>query len=101
MSCPICDHTMQTLDFGIYWCSRCGTVTDMHSTPLCVPSIVERARALCGAVDATHYPSAMPMPVGVYARARNLRECCEVNATDPGEPIREEIDRLENDGVGR
>ena len=54
MSCPTCDHTMESLgvcdEAVVYLCPRCGTVkhgSDFDGKPLVyVPKLVERCRAL-------------------------------------------------------
>lgn len=44
MACPTCDHTMDGLGNGHFWCPRCGTVMDNGS--VYVPALVRRVRAL-------------------------------------------------------
>lgn len=50
MSCPTCDHTMQTLfvdrERSIYWCPRCGTLRSVlfeHEDDS-VPFLISRCR---------------------------------------------------------
>lgn len=26
MACPTCGHTMQSVDYHVFWCPRCGTL---------------------------------------------------------------------------
>lgn len=42
MVCPTCDHTMQSISSGIFWCPRCGmlkTNSDEY-----IPTLVDRCR---------------------------------------------------------
>lgn len=41
MSCPTCDHTMQSIRTG-FWCPRCGTLT--MGGDIEAPSLVQRCR---------------------------------------------------------
>lgn len=73
MSCPTCDHTMQKVVYGIFWCPRCGTLMQEGGTAE-MPGLVERCREL--AAENTH-SSAFPWPawrrLGI-AEAINLPE---------------------------
>lgn len=53
MSCPTCDHTMQRVVEGVFWCPRCGTlkqpvtsnVLGIHAYDSFVqPLLIERCR---------------------------------------------------------
>ena len=48
MPCPICDHTMQSLDgdrFGWWWCPRCGSIKSKQpDIPPVAPKLVETVR---------------------------------------------------------
>jgi len=51
MACPACDHTMQCIVDGVFWCSRCGTLkTDGAVPEYELPKLVGRVRTLlrCG-----------------------------------------------------
>lgn len=41
MACSICDHTMQCVSTGIFWCPRCGTI---QNDTVFVPMLIERCR---------------------------------------------------------
>jgi hypothetical protein len=47
MPCPTCDHTMQQLTNGVFWCPRCGTLrrdgVDEFSIDM-QPMLVKRCR---------------------------------------------------------
>lgn len=48
MPCPTCDHTVQGIGFGMFWCPRCGTLI-WHTgagKAVDVPKLVERCRKL-------------------------------------------------------
>ncbi len=37
MTCNNCDHTMQCVSIGMFWCPRCGTIkNEMIFTPMLV-----------------------------------------------------------------
>lgn len=44
MSCPTCDHTMQSVANGVHWCPRCGTLRTSGDTWE-APKLVDRCRA--------------------------------------------------------
>jgi hypothetical protein len=46
MSCPTCDHTITGIANGVFWCPRCGSVSDFTNniTDHAVPKLVERCR---------------------------------------------------------
>lgn len=45
MACPTCDHTMEGLDCGYYWCPRCGTLKEQQGMErVQPPKLVERCR---------------------------------------------------------
>lgn len=45
MSCPTCDHTMQSLGSNFYfWCPRCGTLMDANQGGGEAPELVKRCR---------------------------------------------------------
>jgi hypothetical protein len=52
MSCPTCDHALQTLGYGHYgwaWCPRCGSLMVREADVIsCVtpPALVDRVRRL-------------------------------------------------------
>lgn len=43
MACPTCDHTMQSVAAGVFWCPRCGTLR-LALEDTAVPKLVERTR---------------------------------------------------------
>lgn len=59
MSCPTCDHTMQSIQGTIktFWCPRCGTLKFDHNEdrPIeqYIPRLVERAKTLADSVRLT------------------------------------------------
>lgn len=47
MACPTCDHTVQQVELGVYWCPRCGTLLrgDIFAgSDTAVPTLVSRCR---------------------------------------------------------
>lgn len=50
MACPTCDHSMESLGIGWFWCPRCGTIrrrivdTMTTATSDSVPELVNRCR---------------------------------------------------------
>lgn len=43
MACNVCDHTMESIVDGVFWCPRCGAYkkgTETHR-----PKLIERCRA--------------------------------------------------------
>lgn len=49
MPCPSCDHSMEGLGGGVFWCPRCGTLRSLSVTNLptdTTPKLVERCREL-------------------------------------------------------
>ena len=44
MSCPNCEHTMQSIARAVFWCPRCGTVKASDLEGVYVPKLVERSR---------------------------------------------------------
>ena len=40
MSCPTCDHRMQSVTKGTFWCPRCGTLR--HGVDYKKPEFVEK-----------------------------------------------------------
>lgn len=68
MSCPSCDHTMQSLAFGIWWCPRCGTLRSRHNPGNLdvdeVPRLVQHLRA-----------RDMNEPGSEHIKFIDLREC--------------------------
>ncbi len=57
MSCPTCDHTMQRVGQGVFWCPRCGTLRTVLSLPAAIrnddaaPRLVDSMRDLIGLVQ--------------------------------------------------
>jgi hypothetical protein len=47
MSCPTCDHTMESLGGGeaLYWCPRCGTLKHGSYPFEAVPKLVSACRS--------------------------------------------------------
>lgn len=43
MPCPTCDHTMQLITRGVFWCPRCGTLK-VNGQEDAAPMLVERCR---------------------------------------------------------
>jgi transposase len=43
MACPTCDHTMQGVGNGAFWCPRCGTIQLAPNT-FEMPMLVSRTR---------------------------------------------------------
>lgn len=41
MACLVCDHTMQSVVRGVWWCPRCGSlkIDDQHSVPTLVSTV--------------------------------------------------------------
>lgn len=50
MSCPTCDHTMQSLRHEMFWCPRCGTFKHEVSGHIYVPKLVDRCRSFIGCI---------------------------------------------------
>ena len=50
MACPSCQHTMQGLGEGIFWCPRCGSIR--YQGLVSVPCLVHRVRELHDAMKA-------------------------------------------------
>ncbi len=46
MACPTCDHTMNGIGHGLFWCPRCGTLKRANTTVGAseAPKLVERCR---------------------------------------------------------
>ena len=44
MSCPTCDHTMESVCDGVFWCPRCGTLKSALLRIGQTPKLVERCR---------------------------------------------------------
>lgn len=49
MSCTTCGHTMRNLgvpDARIFWCPRCGTISDQHAAwnGVSMPTLVQHCR---------------------------------------------------------
>jgi uncharacterized Zn finger protein (UPF0148 family) len=46
MPCPTCDHTMQRIIDGTFWCPRCGTLKTISGdhTEIDTPMLVNRCR---------------------------------------------------------
>lgn len=47
MPCPTCDHTMEGVSSGVWWCPRCGTLRQDSYVGLGTdsqPKLVERCR---------------------------------------------------------
>ena len=44
MSCPTCDHTMNGIGNGVFWCPRCGTLKDDVMPYVEAPKLVLRCR---------------------------------------------------------
>lgn len=76
MACPTCDHTMQNLALGWFWCPRCGTVRERYQEEGfpriendSVPKLVERLR------DPNRNWKDVDESIGVSLRKRG--ESCE------------------------
>lgn len=50
MSCPTCDHSMQGIGYGAFWCPRCGTLKASDDS-VSSPALVERCRKYHDLVD--------------------------------------------------
>lgn len=46
MACPTCDHTVQMIAQGVFWCPRCGSISSFNglTTKSDSPKLVERCR---------------------------------------------------------
>lgn len=53
MPCPTCDHTMWSIQYGVFWCPRCGTLNtgDSVSSPLLLKRCRDFERAMRNKFD--------------------------------------------------
>lgn len=62
MACPNCDHTMQCVAPGVFWCPRCGTLNNERAfDALATPWLVERCREF----ERTELPAMHPWSMAV------------------------------------
>ena len=78
MACRACDHTMQSIVPGVFWCPRCGAVKREYETldpEWYEPKIVHRAFTLCEKVLDSQ-AAIDDSPDALKKAEAAVRECC-------------------------